>query len=202
MTISFSPLLDELIEALRCLPGVGPKSAQRMALHLLQYDNSGGRKLSELLEKSIQQIQNCKQCRTLCETDVCQFCSNAKRQRHLLCVVESPHDILAIEQTAHFQGLYFVLMGHLSPLDGIGPSELGLGLLAERFAENEITEVIIATGSTVEGQATAHYIAEMAKKHNIHTTRLAQGVPLGGDLEYIDSNTLAHAFNERKAINI
>lgn len=202
MSISFSPLLDELIEALRCLPGVGPKSAQRMALHLLQYDNSGGQKLSQILEKSIRQIQNCKHCRTLCETDICHFCDNRKRQRHLLCIVESPPDILAIDQTAYFQGLYFVLMGHLSPLDGIGPNELGLGLLAERFAENEITEVIIATGSTVEGQATAHYIAEMAKKYNIHTTRLAQGVPLGGDLEYIDSNTLAHAFNERKPINV
>ncbi len=201
MAISFSPLLDELIEALRCLPGVGPKSAQRMAFHLLQYDTNGARKLSALLAKSVEKIQNCKLCRTLCETEICHFCSNKKRQSHLLCIVESPHDILAIEQTAHFQGLYFVLMGHLSPLDGIGPNELGLGLLAERFTENKISEVIIATGSTVEGQATAHYIAEMAKKHNIRTTRLAQGVPLGGELEYIDSNTLAHAFNERKAIN-
>ena len=201
MTTSFSPLLDELIEAFRCLPGVGPKSAQRMALHILQYDCIGGRHLSTTLQESIQKIRNCKTCRTLCETEICQFCSNPKRDQSLLCIVESPHDIMAIEQTAHFQGLYFVLMGHLSPLDGIGPNELGLGILAERFAESDITEVIIATSSTVEGQTTAHYIAKMARKQHIQTTRLAQGVPLGGELEYIDNNTLAHAFNERKVIN-
>ena len=202
MTTSFSPLLDDLILAFRCLPGVGPKSAQRMALHILQHDNSGGKNLSKLLHKSIEHIRHCKHCRTLCETEVCHFCTNPKRDQSLLCIVESPHDILAIEQTAHFRGLYFVLMGHLSPLDGIGPNELGLGILGARFAENNINEVIIATSSTVEGQTTAHYIAEMARQHNVQTTRLAQGVPLGGELEYIDSNTLAHAFNERKTMNL
>ncbi len=202
MAISFSPLLNELIEAFRCLPGVGPKSAQRMALHLLQYDHSGGKNLSQILGKSMQEIRNCARCRTFCETEICHFCSNSKREQNLLCVVESPHDILAFEQTAHFYGLYFVLMGHLSPLDGIGPHELGLEALRERFAENIIKEIIIATSSTVEGQTTAYYIAKMAKEYNIQTSTLAQGVPLGGELEYIDSNTLAHAFNERKVINI
>jgi len=200
MTTSFSPLLDDLIAAFRCLPGIGPKSAQRMALHVLQHDTTGGKQLSEALRNSIAHIQHCKHCRTLCENEICHFCANPKRDQSLLCIVESPHDILAIEQTAHFRGLYFVLMGHLSPLDGIGPNELGLGILNARFADSNINEVIIATGSTVEGQTTAHYIAEMAKQHAIQTTRLAQGVPLGGELEYIDSNTLAHAFNERKSI--
>ena len=202
MSTSFSPLLEELVDAFRCLPGVGPKSAQRMALHLLQYDHAGGKKLSEILGKSMQEIRNCNLCRTFCETELCHFCSNNKRDQHLLCVVESPHDILAIEQTARFNGLYFVLMGHLSPLDGIGPNELGLGILSERFAKNTIKEIIIATSLTVEGRTTAHYIAELAKKHNIQSSSLAQGVPLGGELEYIDSNTLAHAFSERKLITI
>lgn len=200
MPISFSPLLDQLIDAFRCLPGVGPKSAQRMALHLLQYDRFGGEKLHQLLGKSMQEIHNCTRCRTFCETELCHFCSSNKRDQHLLCVVESPHDILAIEQTARFHGLYFVLMGHLSPLDGIGPNELGLETLSKRFSKDTIKEIIIATGSTVEGRTTAHYIAEMAKKYHIRSSSLAQGVPFGGELEYIDSNTLAHAFDERKAM--
>lgn len=200
MTTSFSPLIDELINALRCLPGVGPKSAQRMALHVLQHNKEGGKNLSSTLADCLQQIRNCKHCRTLCETELCRFCNNPKRDHSLLCIVEAPHDILAIEQTGHFNGIYFVLMGNLSPLDGIGPNELGLGTLEQRFAEALIKEVVIATSATVEGQATAHYIADMAHKHNITASQLAQGVPLGGELDYIDSNTLAHAFNERKKI--
>lgn len=200
MTTSFSPLIDELIAAFRCLPGVGPKSAQRMALHVLQHNKSGGKKLSQTLTDSLERIRNCQQCRTLCETEQCRFCASPKRDHNLLCVVEEPHDILAIEQTNNYNGVYYVLMGNLSPLDGIGPNELGLGLLEQRFAEDSITEVIIATSSTVEGQATAHYIAEMANKHNIAASELAQGVPIGGELDYIDSNTLAHAFNQRKKI--
>lgn len=198
MTASFSPLIDELINALRCLPGIGPKSAQRMALHILQHNKEGGKTLSTTLTECLQNIRNCKQCRTLCENELCRYCSSPKRDQSLLCVVEAPHDILAIEQTGHFNGLYYVLMGNISPLDGIGPNELGLGNLEERFANNNISEVVIATSATVEGQATAHYIAEMARKQNITASQLAQGVPLGGELDYIDSNTLAHAFNERK----
>jgi recombination protein RecR len=197
---SFSPLIDELIASFRCLPGIGPKSAQRMALHVLQHNKEGGKKLSDNLATSLAQIRNCNRCRTLCESEICHFCASPKRNAKLLCVVESPHDILAIEQTGHFNGLYFVLMGNLSPLDGIGPSELGLGLLEARFSEDALTEVIIATSATVEGQTTAHYISEMAEKHHITASQLAQGVPLGGELDYIDSNTLAHALAERKVI--
>ncbi len=202
MPTSFSPLLDQLIDAFRCLPGVGPKSAQRMALHLLQYDHAGGQNLSQILSRSMQEISNCNRCRTFCESEYCHFCTSDKREQHLLCVVESPHDILAIEQTARFHGLYFVLMGHLSPLDGIGPRELGLDILSERLAKDTITEIIIATSSTVEGRTTAHYIAEIAKEYHIQSSSLAQGIPLGGELEYIDSNTLAHALNERKVTTI
>ena len=201
MHTTFSPLIDNLIGTLRCLPGVGPKSAQRLALHILQHDKEGGQSLANALNKSIDQIGNCQTCRTLCETDICHLCSNQKRDQSLLCIVESPLDIVAIENTGHYRGLYFVLMGHLSPLDGIGPTELGLGILGQRFESESIKEVIIATGATVEGQATAYYISEMAKKHNIAASRLAQGVPLGGELEYIDSNTLAHAFAERKPLD-
>lgn len=201
MSASFSPLIDELITAFRCLPGVGPKSAQRMALQVLQHNKEGGKKLADTLNDSLARIQNCSQCRTLCEDTLCRFCANPKRDASLLCIVESPHDILAIEQTGHFRGLYYVLMGTLSPLDGIGPAELGLGLLDQRFAAGQIQEVIIATSGTVEGMATAHYVAEMAEKHQITASQLAQGVPLGGELDYIDANTLAHAFNERRRIN-
>jgi recombination protein RecR len=198
---SFSPLIDELITAFRCLPGVGPKSAQRMALQVLQHNKEGGKKLADTLALSLEKIRNCRLCRTLCEDELCRFCNSAKRDQRLLCIVEAPHDILAIEQTGYFNGLYYVLMGNLSPLDGIGPTELGLGLLEQRFAEQHIQEVVIATSGTVEGMATAHYIAEMAEKYNITASQLAQGVPLGGELDYIDNNTLAHAFNERRKIN-
>jgi recombination protein RecR len=200
MSTSFSPLIDELINALRCLPGVGPKSAQRAAFHLLQRNRQGAFHLAKALDRGMQQIQNCQECRTLCEMDVCHFCSNQKRDRSLLCIVESPADILAIEQTGHYRGMYFVLMGHLSPLDGIGPEELGLDKLNMRLAENEIKEIILATSATVEGQITAHYISQLAEELNIETSRLAQGISIGGELEYTDSSTLAHALRERRKV--
>ena len=190
-------LLDQLIESLRCLPGVGPKTAQRMAFHLLERDRQGGARLSAVLDESMKKIGRCQQCRTLTENELCPICSNAGRNRELLCIVESPSDVLAIEQSSAFRGYYFVLMGHISPLDGIGPEDLGLDTLEKRFQENEIREIILATNPTVEGEVTAHYIGEMARASGIQTSRIAQGVPFGGELEYIDSQTLSHAFEGR-----
>ena len=195
-----SPLLEQLIDALKCLPGVGPKSAQRMAFHLLERNRNGATVLSEALTNAVENIGSCKICRTLSEDEICETCSDKGRDDSALCVVETPLDVLAIEQTSEFRGKYFVLMGHLSPLDGIGPDELGLGLLERRMAQGEIKEVILATNPTVEGETTAHYISEMANEHNVMATRIAHGVPLGGELEYIDSGTLAHAFSGRNKI--
>lgn len=196
---AFSPLMSQLIEALRVLPGVGPKSAQRMALHLLERDRQSALQLSQALTAAANKIGRCEQCRTLTEFRLCPVCAHPAREQSQLCVVESPADQFVIEQTASYKGLYFVLMGHLSPLDGIGPEELGLDILAARCASGEIKELILATNPTVEGEATAHYIAELARKHNVLTTRIAHGVPLGGELEYIDGGTLAHAFSGRQA---
>jgi recombination protein RecR len=196
-----SPLLQALIEALKCLPGVGPKSAQRMAYHLLERNRDGARALSVALQQAVDNIGHCSQCRTLTELDVCDICSNPARDNSLLCVIETPADILAIEQTAEYRGKYFVLMGHLSPLDGIGPAELGLDKLQRLLAKGDVRELILATNPTVEGEATAHYISEMAANHGIVTTRIAHGVPLGGELEYIDAGTLAHAFSGRQRFN-
>ncbi|HHZ88205.1 MAG TPA: recombination protein RecR [Chromatiaceae bacterium] len=195
-----SPLTTQLMDALRCLPGVGQKSAQRMAFHLLQRDRSGAHQLATALVTAADKVGNCSRCRTLSEYDVCEICASSKRDPALLCVIESPADVLAVEQATGFGGVYFVLMGHLSPLDGIGPDELGLDLLEQRLAEAEIKEIIIATNPTVEGEATAHYIGEMARAVGIHVTRIAHGVPLGGELEYIDSGTLAHAFSGRQEL--
>ncbi len=192
-----SPLLQQLIDALKCLPGVGPKSAQRMAFYLLERDTDGAKKLSAALTEAVEKIGHCTMCRTLSENELCEICVNISRDNGALCVIETPADIFAIEQTAEFRGKYFVLMGHLSPLDGIGPVELGLDLLEVRLANGDIKELILATNPTVEGEATAHYIFDMAAKHQIMTTRIAHGVPLGGELEYIDSGTLAHAFSGR-----
>ena len=200
MSESFSPLINELINALRCLPSVGPKSAQRMAFHLLQQHREEGKQLAHCLIESMDNIKHCSRCRILCETEVCKICDHPKRNHAMVCIVESPADVLAIEQMGHFRGVYFVLMGHLSPIDGIGPQELGLDILEARFAEAEIKEIILATNSTVEGQATAYYITEMADVYKITTSRIAQGIPIGGELEYVDSSTLAHAFMERKTI--
>ena len=193
-----SPLLNRLMTALRCLPGVGPKSAQRMALHLLERDRDGARRLVEALRAALDGIGHCRLCRDLSETEVCALCANPRRDRSLLCVIETPADVLAVEQATGFQGLYFVLMGHLSPLDGIGPAELGLEILEARLDEGGIREIILATNPTVEGEATAYYIAELARERGIRATRIAHGVPLGGELEYVDGGTLAHAFAGRR----
>lgn len=195
--MAYSPLLQGLIEALRVLPGVGPKSAQRMALQLLQRDRSGGRRLADALLQAMDRIGECRECRTLSEQKVCEICSSAKRDRSVLCVVESPADVYALEQATDFNGLFFVLKGRLSPLDGIGPVELGLNELEARFQSGEVEEVILATNPTVEGEATAQYIAEMARTHGIKASRIAHGVPLGGELEYVDRGTLARAFSGR-----
>jgi recombination protein RecR len=196
----FSPLIDELMSALRCLPGVGPKSAQRMALQLLERDREGAGRLATALSKAVEGVGRCRLCRTLTEQDICGTCNNSKRDDSLLCVVETPADVLAIETAGTYQGKYFVLMGHLSPIDGIGPAEIGIDVLAQRLAGEGIDELILATNPTVEGEATAHYIAELARGQGVKVSRIAHGVPLGGELEYIDGGTLAHAFSSRRAL--
>ncbi|NJN47779.1 MAG: recombination protein RecR [Candidatus Competibacteraceae bacterium] len=193
-----APLLTRLIDALRCLPGVGPKSAQRMALHLLQRNREGAQRLSETLQDALSGIDHCQLCRNLSETELCMLCANPTRDRSVLCILETPADAMAVEQAASYRGLYFILMGHLSPLDGIGPLELGLDRLEARLDEGEVREIILATNPTVEGEATAHYIADLARERDIRTTRIAHGVPLGGELEYIDGGTLSHAFSGRR----
>ena len=199
--MSSEPLLSQLVESLRCLPGVGPKTAQRMALHLLERDREGGLTLSAVLADAMQRIGRCKQCRDLTEQEVCSICSNPRRDQSLLCVVESPVDVLAIEQATAFRGRYFVLLGRLSPLDGIGPAELGLDQLDERLEADPPEEMIIATNPTVEGEATSYYLQRMAQKHGIQISRIAHGVPLGGELEYTDQSTLAHAFGTRQLVD-
>lgn len=198
--MSFSPLLTQLIDALRCLPGVGPKTAQRMAFQLLERGRDNGKNLARILHDAMQFIQHCTLCRTFSETELCKLCASTHRDQALLCVVENPVDMAAVEQMGSYRGLYFVLMGHLSPLDGIGPADLGIKELNTRLTAGQIKEVILATNPTVEGEATAHYISELIKQHAIKVTRIAHGVPLGGELEYIDSGTLAHAFAGRDAI--
>lgn len=193
-------LIADLIDSLRCLPGVGPKSAQRMAYHLLERDRDGARRLASALDQAAEHVGHCSSCRTLTEHDVCSVCASPKRDRSLLCVVEMPTDVAAIEQSNIFKGLYFVLMGHLSPLDGIGPDQIGLDVLSARLAQGEVKEVILATNSTVEGDATAHYIAELARTYEINASRIARGVPMGGELEYIDGGTLSHAMASRQLI--
>ena len=196
-----SSLLADLIEALRCLPGVGGKSAQRMAFHLLERERERGLKLAAVLEQAMQRIGHCKQCRNFSEAPLCSLCASSSRDRQVLCVVESPTDLAAIEQATGYRGQYFVLMGRLSPLDGLGPEELGLAQLTQRLGEGEIEELIIATNPTVEGEATAHYLAQLARAGNVRPTRLAHGVPLGGELEYVDRSTLAHAFGGRQLLD-
>jgi recombination protein RecR len=194
------PLLDQLIEALRCLPGVGPKSAQRMALHLLERDRDGGRHLATTLEAAMERIGRCSECRNLTEEDICRICANDQRDRALLCIVESPSDVMAIEHATGYRGRYFVLLGRLSPLDGIGPEELGLDELGERLKSSPPREMIIATNPTVEGEATAYYLQRMAQKNDVAVSRIAHGVPLGGELEFTDQSTIAHAFSSRQAM--
>lgn len=193
-----SPLIDQLIEAFRCLPGVGPKSAQRMTLHLLERNREGGTRLSAALEEALGRVGNCRQCRTLTEEELCRICASASRNRKLCCVVESPADIFAIEQSATYRGVYFVLMGHLSPIDGIGPEQLGIDKLIDRVREGEMEELIIACNPTVEGDATAYYIADQLRSLEVAVSRIAHGIPVGGELEYIDGSTLSYAFNGRK----
>ena len=199
--MKFSPLISELIDAFKVLPGVGPKSAQRMAFQLLERNRSGALHLSQVLHDAMEHVKHCQQCRTFTESDLCEICANPiRKESGQLCIVESPQDVLAIEQTSEFKGQYFVLMGHLSPIDGIGPNEIGLDQLETLLAGGDYKEVILATNPTVEGEATAHYVAQMCKKHQIEASRIAHGVPVGGELEYIDGNTLTHAFTGRRAI--
>jgi recombination protein RecR len=195
----FSPLIDELMSSLRCLPGVGPKSAQRMALHLLERDRAGAERLSQSLHKAVEGVGRCTRCRTLTEQELCGICKNQRRDDALLCVVETPADVLAIESSGTYQGKYFVLQGHLSPIDGIGPEDIGIDQLIQLLQQEPITEVILATNPTVEGEATAYYISERAKHLNVTVSRIAHGVPLGGELEFIDGGTLAHAFSSRRS---
>ena len=193
-------LLGQLIQNFCCLPGIGPKSAQRITFYMLQRDRNGAKLLAETLLKALDQIGHCEQCRTLTDQTLCEICTDNSRNAKILCIVESPADAWIIDQATAFKGTYFILHGRLSPLDGIGPNELGLNLLEQRLASGSIEELILATNSTVEGEATAYFISEIAKKHHVQASRLAHGVPMGGELEFIDSSTLSHAFKGRKII--
>lgn len=199
--MSFSPLINELIDTLRILPGVGKKSAQRMALNLLERNRAGGARLSDVLSRSMTGVVNCRECRTLCEGDLCPQCSDMRRDDSMLCIVGSPSDVFAVEQ-AGYKGRYFVMKGNLSPLDGLGPEAIGIPDLWARVLRGSFKEIIIATSSTVEGEATAHYIAQMLLPKDIIVTRLANGVPLGGELDMIDGGTMAHAMSGRRPLTI
>jgi len=192
-------LLKDLIDSLKCLPSVGARTAQRMAFHILENERSAGKQLAKALSLAIEKVGNCSQCRTLTENELCRICANPARDRSQLCIVESPSDVLAIEQAAHFKGVYFVLLGKLSPLDGVGPEDLGLDQLELLLDEEVIEELILATNPSVEGEVTAHYISQLAAKRHIKTTRIAHGVPIGGELGYVDSGTLSHAFEGRRS---
>ena len=196
----YPPSLSRLIEALRCLPGVGPKSAQRMAFHLLERERVGGRELAQAVTGAIDGLGHCRRCRMFAEGELCPICASHQRDRSLLCVVESPADVVAVEQSASYRGCYFVLMGHLSPLDGVGPDELGFAQLGALLGEGIVKEAILATNTTVEGEATAHVVAELAARHRVRSSRIAHGVPMGGELEYVDGGTLAHALAGRQSI--
>ncbi len=198
--MAYTPLIAALVEALRGLPGVGPKSAQRMAYHMLERDRHGAQALAGALQAAIDGVGRCRLCRDFSEGETCPLCADTRRDTTQLCVVESPSDVQALEQATGYRGLYFVLMGHLSPIDGIGPSDIGLDHLGERLAQGEVQELILATNPTIEGEATAHYIADMARDLPIQLSRLAHGVPVGGELEYVDGGTLAHAFNGRRKV--
>lgn len=195
-----SAILESLIEALRCLPGVGPKSAQRMAYHLLQHDREGAARMAFALDAALNQVQHCERCNTYSETPVCDRCLSDRRDPALLCLVETPVDLNMIEQTQAFNGLYFVLMGRISPLDGLGPRDLRLEQLISRAGDGIVKEVILATNFTNEGEATAHFLSEMLKKQGLKVSRIARGVPVGGELEFVDSGTLAQALRERRRL--
>jgi len=194
----FGAVIDELIEALRCLPGVGPKSAQRMALQLLERNRAGASRLAAAIDVAVDRVQRCAKCRNLTEGSLCIVCANPRRDQSVICVVETPADLFAIEQSGTYQGLYFVLLGHLSPIDGVGPDAIGIDQLLQRLCDEEVGELVLATNLTVEGEATAYYIGERASQLGVNVTRIAHGVPLGGELEYVDGGTLAHAFISRK----
>jgi recombination protein RecR len=198
--MNFSPAIEELIEALRCLPGVGPKSAQRMTLHLLERDREGADSLATALSEAMNKVEHCQRCRNFTELDVCEICIDPRRDASTICVVETPADVLAVEMSGSFKGVYYVLMGHLSPIDGIGPEEIGLNLFHQRVIDEEISEVILATNPTVEGEATAYYLIDLLQEDGIKVSRIAHGVPLGGELEYVDGSTLAHAFSGRRRV--
>ena len=198
--MKFSPSLQNLIESLRCLPGVGPKSAQRMTLHLLERDREGAMALAHALREAMEKVDHCNRCRNFTELEICEICSDPKRDASTVCVVETPADVLAIEQSGSYRGIYFVLMGHLSPIDGIGPAEIGLDKFHQRVLDEGIQEVILATNPTVEGEATAYYLTDMLQPEGVSVSRIAHGVPLGGELEYVDGSTLAHALSGRRPV--
>jgi recombination protein RecR len=196
--MSSSPSLAELVNALKCLPGVGQKSAQRMALYLIERDQIGAKRIADAMLTALEIVQHCKQCRNFSDTDLCDICASQKRDAATLCIVETPADVLAIEASGAYQGLYYVLLGRLSPLDGIGPDQLGLDILEDHLNQGVIREIILATSATVEGDITAQFVADIARKFTIKTSRLARGIPLGGELEYVDSGTLSRALSGRQ----
>ncbi len=198
--MKFSPALQNLIDTLRCLPGVGPKSAQRMTLHLLERDREGATALAQALVDAMERVDHCSRCRNFTELEVCEICADPRRDSTIICVVETPADVLAIEESGGFNGIYFVLMGHLSPIDGIGPAEIGLDKFYQRVVDEGIAEVILATNPTVEGEATAYYLTDMLQSAGVRVSRIAHGVPLGGELEYVDGSTLAHALSGRRPV--
>lgn len=193
-----SPLLSELISALQFLPGIGPKSAQRIAFHLLEQHRDKARRLADVLARAADQIGQCASCRTFCESEICELCRSANRDPALICVVESPLDVASIEQAADFRGRYFVLMGRLSPIDGVTPAAIGIPELEKRLAAGGVMEMIVATSTTMEGEATAHYLKDVARRHGVRATRIAHGVPVGGELEFVDGSTLSHAIASRR----
>lgn len=195
-----SPLVEQLIDAFTCLPGVGRRSAQRMAYALLERNRPGGERLAEALAAAMQGVSHCTRCRNFAEDELCPVCRDERRDQSLVCLVESPADVLALEQAGEYRGRYFVLMGHLSPIDGIGPEEIGLDALEQQLADGSVQELILAMGTTVEGEATAHYVREMAEERGVPVTRIAQGVPMGGDLEFLDAATLAQALKGRRPL--
>lgn len=194
----YGKLIDELIDSLRCLPGVGPKSAQRMALQLLEKNRPGALKLADAINNAVAEVHRCRSCRNLTEGDLCIICANPRRDDSTICVVETPADLFALEHSGSYNGRYFVLLGHLSPIDGVGPEAIGIDQLMDRLADEDVKELVLATNLTVEGEATAYYIGERATQLGVNVTRIAHGVPLGGELEYVDGGTLAHAFSSRK----
>ncbi len=196
-----SPSLDEMIAALKCLPGIGQKSAQRMALHLLERDQQAARRIAQTINHALDTVRHCQQCRNFSDTETCEICGDEGREQNTLCVVETPADVLAVESSAAYRGRYFVLLGRLSPLDGYGPGQLGLEALEQQLGQGNITEVILATSATVEGDITAQYIADIADRHGVASSRLARGIPLGGELEFVDGGTLSRALSGRQKID-